>query len=210
MNGFWRPFVLLIFLLGITVGPARTADTPVSILVLGDSLTSGYGLAAEDAFPACLETRLHLEGYPVRVINAGVSGDTTAGGLARLDWALTENPRIVIVELGANDGLRAINPRVTRRNLDAIVDRIRDRGVTVLLTGMRAPPNLGPNYGQAFNSLFPAIASRHGVAFYPFFLDGVAAKPELNQPDGLHPNPRGVATIVDHIVPYVVRLLLDL
>ncbi len=210
MNGFLRSFVLLITLLGIATGRAPAAEAPVSILVLGDSLTAGYGLAAADSFPARLEVRLGLEGFPARVINAGVSGDTTAGGLARLDWALAERPRIVIVELGANDGLRAINPLVTRRNLDRIVGRIKDRGIAVLLTGMLAPPNLGPIYGKAFNALFPAIAKRHGVAFYPFFLDGVAAKPGLNQPDGMHPNPRGVATIVDRIMPYVVRLLLDL
>jgi acyl-CoA thioesterase-1 len=209
-NSLWRRISRLVLVLAMFAAAAPAAEPPVRILVLGDSLVAGYGLATEDAFPVRLEARLRRAGYHVRVINAGVSGDTTAGGLARLDWALAEKPHIAIVELGANDGMRAINPMVTRRNLNRIVGRIKDRGVAVLLTGMVAPPNLGPAYGAAFKAVFPAVAKRHGVAFYPFFLAGVAAQPELNQRDGLHPNERGVATIVDRIVPYVVRLLQDL
>jgi acyl-CoA thioesterase I len=182
-------------------------NPPVRILVLGDSLSSGWGLAADQAFPARLESALRARGHAVRLINAGVAGDTTAGGRARLDWALAENPEIVIVELGANDGMRGIDPRATRANLDAILTRLKTRGVRVLLAGMVAPPNLGEEFGREFNAVFPALARRHGVEFYPFFLDGVAARRGLNQPDGIHPNIRGVAVIVDRILPYVVRLL---
>lgn len=185
---------------------ARVGD-PVRILVLGDSLAAGYGLPADQAFPARLEAALRARGHAVRLINAGVSGDTTAGGRARLDWALTELPEIVIVELGANDAMRGIDPRATRANLDDILTRLKSRGVRVLLAGMLAPPNLGEEFGRDFNAVFPGLARSHNVAFYPFFLDGVAARRGLNQPDGLHPNARGVAVIVDRILPYVVRLL---
>ncbi|MHA1107516.1 MAG: arylesterase [Alphaproteobacteria bacterium] len=183
------------------------AGTMARIVVLGDSLTAGYGLAAEDAFPARLEAALRAGGYKVRVINAGVSGDTSAGGLARLDWALAEAPDAAIIELGANDALRGLPPAMTRANLDAIVTRLKGRGIKVLLTGMRAPPNMGSAYGAAFDAIYPALAEAHEVALYPFFLDGIALKRALNQPDGMHPNAKGVAAIVDRIVPYVVRLL---
>lgn len=146
-------------------------------------------------------------GHAVRVINAGVSGDTSAGGLARLDWALADRPSYAIVELGANDGLRGLDPGAMRANLDAIIRRLKKAGVAVLLTGMRAPPNLGRRYETAFNAVFPALARKNHVAFYPFFLAGVAARPALNQKDGIHPNREGVAVIVDRIAPYVVRLL---
>ena len=180
---------------------------PARILVLGDSIAAGYGLAADEAFPARLESHLRRAGREVRVIDAGVSGDTTAGGFARLDWALADRPHIVIVELGGNDGLRGIAPQATRANLDAILARLKARGPRVLLTGMLAPPNLGAEYGRAFNAIYPELAAKHGVALYPFVLDGVAAQPDLNQRDGIHPNARGVAVMVDRIAPYVVRLL---
>ncbi len=196
-----------ILLVSTLYGEPAAAETPTRILVLGDSLVSGYGLPAGEDFPSRLEAALTGRGHRVRLINAGVAGDTSSGGLARLDWALAEKPEIVIVELGANDGLRGIDPRVTRANLDAILSRLKSRGLRVLLTGIYAPPNLGAEYGREFNAVFPEVARRHGVAFYPFFLDGVAARPELNQRDGMHPNALGVAVIVDRIAPHVVRLL---
>lgn len=189
----------------ICAGAARAE--PARILVLGDSIAAGYGLAADEAFPARLESHLRRAGREVRVIDAGVSGDTTAGGLARLDWALADRPHVVIVELGGNDGLRGIAPQATRANLDAILARLKARGPRVLLTGMLAPPNLGAEYGRAFDAIYPELAAKYGVALYPFVLDGVAAQPDLNQRDGIHPNARGVAVMVDRIAPYVVRLL---
>ena len=187
-------------------GACMAAD-PVRILALGDSLTAGYGLPSGQGFTDQLEARLKAEGYPVRVLNAGVSGDTSAGGRARLDWALADRPDIAIVELGANDGLRGLEPEAMRANLDSTLRRLREAGVRVLLTGMRAPPNLGRAYEDAFNRVFPELAKKHGVAYYPFFLDGVAADASLNQPDGIHPNRKGVSVIVDRIAPFVVRLL---
>ena len=177
------------------------------IVALGDSLTAGYGLKPRDAFPARLQAALNGHGIPARVINAGVSGDTTAGGLRRLDWVLAEKPDAVIVELGANDGRRGIDPRTTYANLDAILKRLGAERVAVLLTGVYAPPNLGRDYGALFNGVFPTLAKRHGVDFYPFFLDGVALRPSLNQSDGVHPNAQGVAVIVERILPYVKRLV---
>ncbi len=191
----------------VWLGRAARAASPARIVVLGDSLTAGYGLAVQDAFPARLEAALRGDGLDVRVLNAGVSGDTTAGGRARLDWALADRPDAVIVELGANDGLRGIDPAATFANLDAILRRLGDEGIEVLLAGMLAPPNLGRAYGAAFNDVYPRLAAKHGVALYPFFLEGVAARPELNQGDGLHPNARGVAVIVERIGPYVKRLV---
>ncbi len=177
------------------------------LTVLGDSLAAGYGLALADAFPARLEAALRADGYAVEVLNAGVSGDTTAGGRARLDWTLADAPDAVIVELGANDGVRGIDPGRVFDNLDAIVGELKARGVAVLLAGMRAPPNYGRAYGEAFNSIYPRLADKHDVPLYPFFLEGIAARPEFNQPDGLHPNARGVEAIVERIAPYVKRLL---
>ena len=186
--------------------PAAAAET--RLLAFGDSLTSGWGLAARDAFPAQLERALHASGRAdVRVIAAGVAGDTTAGGRARLAWSLAERPHAAIVELGANDGLRGIDPASTYANLDAILAELGRRGIAVLLAGMYAPPNLGREYGAAFDSIYPRLADEHGVALYPFFLDGVAVEPALNQPDGLHPNAAGVAVIVRRILPYVMRVL---
>lgn len=177
------------------------------ILALGDSLTAGYGVAADAAFPVQLERALKAQGYDVAVLNAGVSGDTTAGGKARLDWALAEKPQIAIVELGANDGLRGLDPRLTEQNLDAILTRLKAANMRVLLTGMRAPPNYGPDYADSFARLFPRLAEHHKVALYPFFLDGVARDPKLTQPDGLHPTAEGVAEIVRRILPSVKAVL---
>ncbi len=185
---------------------AGAAPRPFTVLALGDSLTAGYGLAAGDALPAQLERRLRERGVNARVLNAGVSGDTSAGGRARLGWLLNERPDAVLVALGANDALRAIDPAVTRANLDAILNELKTRGIAVLFAGMQAPPNLGRAYVDAFNALFPELARRHGVAFYPFLLEGVAARPDLNIGDGIHPNPLGVARMVDGLAPLLQRL----
>jgi len=196
----------LLVLLGGTF-PLFAQPAPVSILVLGDSLTAGYGLAPEEAFPVKLEQRLKKEGRNVRVLNGGVSGDTSAGGRARLDWALADKSDAVIVELGANDGLRGLEPAQMKDNLDAIIAALKKRNIAVLLAGMRAPPNFGPRYGAEFDAVYPSLAKKHAVPLYPFFLDGVAAEPALNQRDGIHPNRDGVRVIVDRITSYVLRLL---
>ncbi len=185
---------------------AAAAD-PVRLLVLGDSLTAGYGLPAEAAFPIRLEAALRSEGIDAVVINGGVSGDTTAGGRARLDWALADDPDAAIVELGANDAMRGIDPAAVYRNLDAILTRLGEAGVEVLLAGMYAPPNLGREYGDAFYAVYTRLADEHAVDFYPFFLDGVAARPALNQPDFIHPNAAGVDVIIKHILPAVIDLI---
>jgi acyl-CoA thioesterase-1 len=184
-----------------------TAFTKQRLLVLGDSLAAGYGLTADEAFPAQLERALQQAGYKVSVINAGVSGDTSAGGLARLEWALADVPQLVIVELGGNDALRGLPPQETFANLDAIIERIRAAGIHVLLTGMLAPRNLGERYTTEFDRLYPELAQKHKVGFYPFFLDGVALDPALNQSDGIHPNASGVALIVSRILPLVKSVL---
>ncbi len=204
--GFGVWFVNVTLALVLLTTAARGGDG-VRILVLGDSLTAGYGLAAEAAFPARLEHALRQAGHPAQVVGAGVSGDTTAGGLARLDWSLAVGADAVIVELGANDGLRGLDPEATYANLDAIVGRLRERGIPVLLTGMLAPPNLGREYGAEFAAVFPRVARKHGVPLYPFFLDGVAAVPDLNLADGIHPNARGVDVVVGRILPYVKDLI---
>jgi acyl-CoA thioesterase-1 len=198
----------LLLLLLSAAPPAVTAAQPPVLLVFGDSLTAGYGLPDQDTFPAQLARALHQRGFDVTVRNAGVSGDTTAGGRARLDWSITEpGIRAAIVELGANDALRGLPPRDAERNLDAILDALKDRGVKVLLAGMKAPPNMGSAYFDRFAAIYPALAEQHDVPLYPFFLDGVASVPALNQGDGMHPNARGVAVIVRRITPAVVNLL---
>jgi acyl-CoA thioesterase I len=194
--------------LAITQGaPPATADDACRIAVLGDSLTTAYGLAVEDGFPAQLERRLREAGHDCVVLDAGVGGDTTAGGLARLDWMLADRPSHVIVELGGNDGLRALPPEQMEQNLDAIVSRLQAGGVAVLLAGMLAPPNLGRTYGDAFAEVFSEVAGRHGVPLYPFFLDGVAGNFELTQGDGIHPTAAGIAVIVGRIMPTVTQWL---
>jgi len=194
--------------------PTAAAGDTLRLLAFGDSLTAGYGLPKDVSFTAQLERALGKEGLDVTVIDAGVSGDTSAGGLARLDWTLAGMPNggpdAVIVELGANDALRGIDPRVTYDNLDAILSEFRRRGLPVLLAGMRSPPNMGPEYAEAFNGIYARLAEKHQVALYPFFLEGVAADPELNQADGIHPNARGVAEIVKRMSPAVKVLLRDL
>ena len=187
--------------------PAVAAEKPIHVLMLGDSLTSGRGLIKGESLPDRLRDALQAAAPGARVINAGVSGDTTAGGRSRLAWSLSTRPDALIVALGANDGLRGLVPEQTYANLDAIIGAAKKAGVTVLLVGMRAPPNLGREYGAAFNDVFPRLADKHGVALFPFLLEGVAAKPDLNQNDGIHPNPKGVAVIVKNILPYVLDLI---
>lgn len=200
--------MLLVLLVGAALFPAAGAGArPLTLLVFGDSLTAGYGLAPSQAFPVQLQAALAAKGFRVTVVNGGVSGDTTAGGRARLAWSLTPRPDAILIELGGNDGLRAIDPAQTRANLDAILAAIKSRRIPVLLAGMYAPPNLGARYGTQFNAIFPALARKYGVSLYPFFLDGVAADKSLNQPDGIHPNAQGVAVIVRRILPSVEKLL---
>ncbi|MBI2241703.1 MAG: arylesterase [Magnetospirillum gryphiswaldense] len=189
------------------VNASAKAAAPVTLLALGDSLTAGYGLPATDSFPSQLQKALQAKGRAVHVVNAGVSGDTSAGGLARLDWALADKPQTAIVALGGNDGLRGLDPAKMEANLDAIVTKLQNAGVKVLLAGMEAPPNLGPDYGQAFRGAYARVAERRKVPLYPFFLDGVAANPALNQKDGLHPTAQGVAIIVGRMMPTVEKLL---
>lgn len=198
-------FFAIALTLMMTLASARAE--PVTILAFGDSLTAGYGLQPSDAFPVKLEAALRGKGLDIRVINGGVSGDTALDGLSRLDWSLSDDVDVVIVELGANDALRGLPPAQAEEALDGILAALRERKLPVLLAGMLAPPNLGPEYGQAFNSMYAKLAARHDALLYPFFLDGVAADPTLNQADGLHPNPRGVDVIVARILPQVEELI---
>jgi acyl-CoA thioesterase-1 len=195
--------MLLVLLAGAT---GRAAAEPV-IVVLGDSITAGFGVLPDEAYPALLAERLRREGYAYRVVNAGVSGDTTAAALRRVDWVLRSHPSIVIVALGANDGLRHQSATAMRDNLVAIVRRLRAAGAAVLLTGMRVPPNYGPEYSRAFAAVFPDVARTTGVSLMPFLLDGVAGDPRLNQPDGIHPTAEGQRVIVDRLWPHLRPLL---
>jgi len=183
---------------------------PLKLVALGDSLTAGYGLPGEAAFPAVLERALRAKGYAVSITNAGVSGDTTSGGLARLDWSVPDGTDGVILELGANDMLRGIDPNVARQALDQILARLRDRGIPVLLTGMYASRNLGAEYVARFEAIFPDLAKKYGVPLYPFFLDGVAGVREFALPDGLHPTAKGVQVVVERILPTVERFVAQL
>ena len=185
-----------------------SASGPIRILALGDSLTAGYGLTnLKDSFPQQLETALKAKGYNVAIIQGGVSGDTTTGGRSRLDWALGEKPDAVIVALGGNDALRAVDPAVTLQSMDAIVKRIKRDNLPVLVAGMYAPPNLGRDYADRFNAVFAKVAKDNGALLYPFFLEGVAGIPALNQPDRIHPTPDGVKVMVKGILPTVEKLI---
>ena len=186
---------------------AAAGAEPVKLVALGDSLTAGLGLAREDAFPARLELVLKARGHDVEIVNAGVSGDTTAGGLARVDWSVGPDADGVIVELGANDALRGITPSETRVNLDQLISQLSGRKIKVLLTGMLAPRNLGAAYAGQFDRIYSDLAREHGVIFDPFFLEGVATDATLNQADGIHPNAKGVGVIVERILPLVEQLI---
>jgi acyl-CoA thioesterase-1 len=197
----------LAILVAVAAAPAPAAERPLRIVALGDSLTAGYGLPAQDSFPARLAAALKAKGHAVEIENAGVSGDTASAGLARLDWAVPEGTDAVIVEFGANDMLRGVDPKVTQAALDALLTRLRQRGIAVLLAGMRAAPNLGAEYGRAFETVFADLATKHDVVFYPFFLDGVAAQAKLMLRDGVHPNAGGVDAIVTGILPKAEELI---
>lgn len=198
--------VAALLLMCFTFASPALART-VRLVAFGDSLTAGYGVAKANAFPTRLQAALRAKGHDVVVENAGVSGDTTTQGLARLDWSVPQGTDAVIVELGANDMLRGQDPAIARRNLTEIVQRLKARGISVLIAGMRAAPNLGADYAARFDPIFPDIAKAEGVALYPFFLKGVAADPALNQPDMLHPNARGVEVIVTNILPEAEALV---
>lgn len=179
----------------------------VRIVAFGDSLTAGYRLPPSKAFPAQLQAALKKKGHNVEVVNAGVSGDTTSGGRQRFEWAVPEGTDAVILELGANDALRGIEPKQTRLNLDAIIEKLKQRNIAVLIAGMKAPSNWGEDYSQAFDAIFQELATKHSALYYPFFLDGVALDPELNLDDGLHPNADGIAIIVEKMLPQVEELV---
>jgi len=186
---------------------ASAAERPIRIVVLGDSLAAGFGLAAPEALPAKLERALKAKGIAVAIENAGVSGDTPAGGLARLDWSVGEGTDAVILELGANDALRGSDPKATRTALEAIIRRLKERRIAVLLTGMLAPRNFGPDYVRAFDAIYPELAAAHDLILYPFILEGVAGDRALNQPDGLHPTAAGVDVMVQGMLPKVEELV---
>ena len=188
-------------------GLAAATDGPVKIVVLGDSLSAGLGLPAEAAFPAKLAVALKAKGIAVTVANAGVSGDTASGGLGRLDWSVPECTEAVILELGANDALRGLDPKLTKAALDTTLSKLKERRIAVLLAGMMAPRNMGAEYVRSFDAIFPALASIHDVVLYPFFLEGVAGDAKLNQPDGLHPTAAGIDIIVARILPKVEELI---
>lgn len=200
--------LFLITILTVSTSFANsTASNSVVILALGDSLTAGYGLGRDDSFPRQLENSLTSSGYPVTVINGGVSGDTSAGGLARLEWSIAGKPQIVIVELGANDALRGVDPAQTYDNLEQIIVRLKKAGCRIVFAGMRAPRNLGLDYTVEFDQIYPDLAERHDLDLYPFFLEGVAAEPGLNQADGIHPNAEGVRVVVNGIQPLIVKAI---
>jgi acyl-CoA thioesterase-1 len=196
---------LALGLLATPVAPARGEERVV--VALGDSLTAGLGVAAEEAWPALIDARLKREGYPYRVVNAGVSGDTTAGGLRRVDWVLRSRPEVTVVALGANDGLRGLSTDAMEVNLLAIVERLRAGGTRVLVVGMEVPANYGATYAREFRAVFPDVARRTGAALMPFLLEGVAADPRLNQADGIHPNAAGHRAIAERVWPHLVALL---
>jgi acyl-CoA thioesterase-1 len=199
--------LILIVALLTTFSHASAIAKPLRILALGTSLTQGYNLPPGTEFTAVLQARLQKAGFDVAVINAGVSGDTSADGLARLDWALAEPYNAAIVELGSNDALRGLDVAQTQANIDAVITHLKAKGLAVMLAGMKAPRNLGSDYVTAFDAIYPALAKKHAILFYPFFLDGVAADLKLNQADGIHPNEAGTQIIVTRMLPYVEKLI---
>jgi acyl-CoA thioesterase-1 len=208
------PFMTIIFacaaVLAAVIAPlpaAQSQGQPIRLVALGDSLSAGYNLPQEAAFPVALERALKAKGYKVEIVNAGVSGDTSSGGLDRLDWSVPDGTDGVILELGANDMLRGLDPAGTRKNVEAIVERLKSRNIPVMLAGMYASRNLGPEYVQRFDSIYPDIAKKHDLVLYPFFLDGVAGDRSLNLPDGMHPTAKGVEIIVERILPSVESFL---
>jgi acyl-CoA thioesterase-1 len=195
-----RGFFAALTITALLSAGAAQAET-VQIVGFGDSLMAGYQLPAEDAFPVQLEKALKAKGHDVAIANAGVSGDTSSGGLARIDWSVPDGTKGVILELGANDALRGIPPEETEKNLDAMLEKLGGRGIRVLLAGMIAPPNMGADYGERFNGIFARLAEKHGASLYPFFLEGVVTMPDRQLEDGMHPNAKGVAAMVEAILP---------
>jgi acyl-CoA thioesterase-1 len=188
---------------------APAGAAPLKILAMGTSLTQGYGLPPGTEIPAVLQSELKKKGIDATVINAGVSGDTSAGGLSRIDWSLADRPDAAMIELGSNDALRGIDPASTEKNLIAILTKLKARHIPVLLLGMRAPKNFGPEYEAKFNPIYPRLSKEFGTLYYPFVLDGVALNPKLNQQDGIHPNPDGVKIIVAKLMPDVLKLVAE-
>jgi acyl-CoA thioesterase-1 len=208
VRGWWREVIIALILAVAAPAPSAHA-APTRLLILGDSLAAGYGLRHADSFEAQLAAALRERGHDVRIIDGAVSGDTSAGGLARLDWSLSDGADAAIVELGANDGLRGVDPADTAKNLTAILDRLAAGHIPVLLCGMYAMPNLGADYSRAFRAVFDRLETRPGILYDPFFLQDVAEVPALNQPDGLHPNAAGVKHIVARLLPLVEKLLAE-
>jgi acyl-CoA thioesterase-1 len=198
---------LLAVMLITLLSAVSHAQAPIRLLVFGDSLVAGYSLAPDASYPAQLEKALKAKGINVTVMNAGVSGDTTAAAASRLDWALADKPTHVIVELGANDMLRGLAPEQARTHLNAILTKLKQANLPVLLMGMLAAPNLGADYGRRFNSIYPDLAAKHDVPLYPFFLEGVAGDARLNLNDGIHPTRDGVAIMVERTLPHILRFL---
>ncbi|MBZ9998256.1 arylesterase [Mesorhizobium sp. BH1-1-4] len=197
----------LIVFLAICGAISSARAEPFKIVGFGDSLMAGYALGPGEGFTDKLQAALRAKGHDVTVANAGVSGDTSSGGLARLDWSVPDGTQLVILELGANDMLRGVSPDITKRNLDEMLGRLKQRKIAVLLAGMRAAPNLGADYQNAFDAVFPELAAKYGVTLYPFFLDGVAGQPGLQLEDGLHPNAKGVDLMVERVLPTVERTI---
>lgn len=203
--------VPLTILFVVAIGSAALAQsTKIKMVVLGDSLVAGYGLGPGEAFPEQLQILTDKEGLGVVIENAGVSGDTSAGGLARLNWSISDNTNVVLVELGANDALRGLSPEVTRKNLEAIIEQLKARNMEVILAGMLAPPNMGEQYEAEFNAIYPDLAEKHSIPLYPFFLDGVAAEASLNQADGIHPTAEGVEIIAKRFLPFFKTSLAEI
>jgi acyl-CoA thioesterase I len=198
--------VALVLLLG-TALPSTAHAEALKLAMLGDSITAGYGLKPQEALPVKLEAALKAAGRDVTIANHGVSGDTTAGGLARLAWMMGDKPKLVLVALGGNDALRGIDPAETERNLDAIIAKLKGEGAAVMLFGMAAPRNFGPEYVKAFDGLYPKLAEKHRIPLYPFLLDGVAMERDLNQPDGIHPNIKGVDVLVSRMAPAIIKAI---
>lgn len=197
-------------LAGLVPAPARAGDGPTRVVCLGDSLTEGYGLAPEQSYPRVLERGLRERGLEVEVVNAGISGSTSASAVARLRWQLRAEPDVVVLALGANDGLRGVDLEATRGHLSRAIELAKSRGVRVVLGGMQIPPNYGPEYTREFAALFPALAEEHDVALVPFLLEGVAADPDLNLPDGIHPNARGAKRVAQNVLEVLLPVLREL
>ncbi|TIM27437.1 MAG: arylesterase [Mesorhizobium sp.] len=202
-----RLAAVFVLFLGICGAISSARAEPFTIVGFGDSLMAGFGLGPDEGFTRKLEGALRAKGHDVTVANAGVSGDTSSGGLSRLDWSVPDGTQLVILELGANDMLRGVSPDITQKNLDAMLAKLKQRNIAVLLAGMRAAPNLGADYQNGFDAIFPKLAEKHGVPLYPFFLDGVAGEPAMQLEDGLHPNAKGIDRMVERILPDVEKAI---